>query len=220
MALTNAVKNTLITRFQGQINRGRQMYETVVRNGMRQNAGAAPTNLMNHDKRDAAQFIFFEVAAQFEDFVCEAFRLEVRSRMGVPPRRADYIMGNADRGLDGVMGWGAPKVVRERAMHLFGEKGFFGQLIVHLTEAQYERLIHAHIIRNRIAHSGKKARKAYVDILGQLNVPQPQRQGLGVGRLLSEYPAGAAHINDRWFHRLLGSYEHCLNQFNAQLVIV
>jgi hypothetical protein len=218
MALTNAVKNRLITRFQGQLARGRQMYDTVVRNGMRRNVGADPTNLMNHDKRDAAQFIFFEVAAQFEDFACEAFKMEVRHRLEVSPSRAEYIMGSADRGLEGVMGWGAPKQIRERAMHLFGQNGFFARLIDHLGQADYDRLIQAHIVRNRIAHSGGKARKTFVGILGQLQVPEPQRQGLSVGRLLTEYPPGAG-VNDRWFYRFLVSYENCLNAFNAQLVI-
>lgn len=218
MPLTNAVKNSLINRFQGQLARGRQMHETIVRNGMRRNAGADPTNLMNHDKRDAAQFIFFEVAAQFEDFVCEAFKMEVRQRLSVSPKRAEFIMGSADRGLEGVMGWGAPKTVRDRAMHLFGQNGFFARIIDHLGQADYDRLIHAHVVRNRIAHSGKKARTAFAGALGQLHVPAAQRQGLSVGRLLTEYPS-AVPANDRWFHRFLVSYENCLHAFDAQLVI-
>ena len=167
---------------------------------MRSNpGGAAPTNLMNHDKRDAAKFIFFEVAAQFEDFVTEAFKMEVRLRLTVSPQRAEYIMGSTDRGLQGVMGWGAPKTVRERAEHLFGKQGFFARLKNHVGDAHYDR-------------------GTFANILGTLLVPAAERQGLSVGRLLTEYPPGSA-IDDRWFHRFLFSYEQCLDQFNAELVI-
>lgn len=122
------------------------------------------------------------------------------------------------RGLTGVMGWGAPKVVRDRGKHLFGQTGFFARIIDHLGEAEYERLNHAHVVRNRIAHNGKKARKDFAEILGQLQVPAQQRQGLSAGRLLTEYPPGTT-VDDRWFHRFLVSYENCLNSFNAQLLI-
>jgi hypothetical protein len=219
MPLTNAVKAALVDRFREQLEHARQLYDTIVRNGMRRNpGGATPTNLMNHDKRDAAQFIFFEVAAQFEDFVTEAFKMEVRLRLGVSPKRAEYIMGSTDRGLAGVMGWGAPKTVRERAEHLFGKQGFFARVKNHVGDAHDDRLIHAHVTRNRVAHNGKQAREAFAKILGTLLVPAPERQGLSVGRLLTEHPPGSA-ADDRWFHRFLASYEQCLDRLDAELVI-
>jgi hypothetical protein len=166
MALTNAVKDSLVARFQGQLSRGRQMYETIVRNGMRKNAGANPTNLMNHDKRDAAQFIFFEVAAQFEDFVCEAFKMEVRHSLDVSPKRAEYIMGNADRGLARVMGWGVPKVVRDRGKHLFGQTGCFARIIDHLGEAEYGRTRSEHLL----IHVIEDASALWKWTVGKINV--------------------------------------------------
>lgn len=44
---------------------------------------AAATKLTNPDTRDAAQFIFFEIAAKFEDFAKFMFQVEVRSSLPV-----------------------------------------------------------------------------------------------------------------------------------------
>jgi site-specific recombinase XerD len=45
-----------------------------------------------------------EVAAQYENFCCEALKIEVRKRFSVEPKRAVNIVGSSDKGLSGVMG--------------------------------------------------------------------------------------------------------------------
>ena len=72
--------------------------------------------------------IFFEMAAGFEDFLCEAFRLELRKKFDLLPQRAEYVMGSVDYALNGVMGWASPEKVTERGEHLFGRTGFFSML--------------------------------------------------------------------------------------------
>jgi hypothetical protein len=77
---------------------------------------------------------------------------------------------------------------------------------------QTSQLVHAHKIRNRVAHSGGNASRDFNAILGNLGVPAGSRQGLSVGRLLMDYP-NTAHTNDRWFFRLIGAYRSLVNDF-------
>src|SRR5262245_7009611 len=110
-----------------EASRARDLYDRMVTNGMTQSAGGQPTRLLQVDRRDAAQFIFFEVAAKFESFLVDAFEIEVRARLEIQPQRAEYVMGNIDRGLQGVMGWAVPERIRDRARNLYGVNGFFAR---------------------------------------------------------------------------------------------
>jgi hypothetical protein len=180
--------------------------------------GANPRALRQIDKRDAAQFIFFEAAAQFEDFMFETFKVEARHRLGISAVRVPYVIGNSDRGLTGIMGWAAPTVVRERAENLYGRVGFFARLDTVLPAATYQRLGYAHRVRNRIAHQGGNTATEYRNILGNLSVPAGSRKGVGPGRLLLEYPDASA-ANDKWFYRFLMCYDDVVTSFNATVVI-
>jgi len=154
-----------------------------------------------------AQFVFFEVAAAFEDFVRRMFRVEVRSTFKVTEVRSEFLMGSPDKGLDGVMGWTAPSVLVSRAENVLGAHSFHAGLLASLGQAEYDRLVHAHAVRNRIAH-GKGAGKAFAAYLKALawgGVKKKARQGCGPGRFLREYPSTAA-ANDKVFHRFLGAY--------------
>lgn len=214
MALKRSVIDALVERFRGDLARAETLYERIAIRGGRRNADGSFSALRQPDRRDAAQFIFFEVAAQFEGFCCDAFMIEVRHRMKVQPQRAKFIMGTIDKGLGGVMGWGAPKQLQSRARNLYGQVGFFARLEARLGNVTYLNLINAHKIRNRVAHSGGNASKDFNAILAQLQVPIGSRKGLSVGRLLLDYPTTAA-ATDRWFYRLLASYRSLVDDFEA-----
>ncbi|MFO6419160.1 hypothetical protein ACLBKS_03040 [Hylemonella sp. W303a] len=158
------------------------------------------------DSRDVAQFIFFEVAAQFEDFAKTMFQMEVRSKLRVTAKRSCFVMGDLDGGLNNKLGWGSPKLLRERGSNLFGPDSFFGDLMHEVGEPTYKALMSAHTVRNRIAHSGGTAQERFVKLLESDGIASAERQGLSVGRYLREYPTGST-VNDRHFNRFLTAYE-------------
>lgn len=205
MALTQQTIDRLVSRFQNDLERAETLYGRVALAGATYSDDGSYSALRQPDRRDAAQFIFFEAAAQFETFCHNGFKIEVRYEFEVQPKKADFIMGNIDRGLVGVMGWGAPRVLRSRARALFGQRGFFARLDARLGNTTYIQLTQAHKVRNRIAHTEGKASKDFKAILDDLEVPAESRSGLSVGRLLMDYPA-TVPTEDRWFYRFIGSY--------------
>jgi hypothetical protein len=148
----------------------------------------------------------------------EAFTIEARSHLQISAVRIPFVIGNSDRGLTGVMGWAAPKVVRDRARNLFGKVGFFARLNNLLGAGTYQRLGYAHLVRNRIAHQGGDAKSKYRHILGNLTVPVASRKGVGPGRLLLEYPTASA-VDDKWFYRFLTCYANVVTRFDAIVVV-
>jgi hypothetical protein len=200
----NAVANRC-NQFEADLKRALDLYKVLVEQGHTAPPGKAARALRQPDRRDAAQFIFFEIAAKFEAFIQDLFMIEVRKNLSVSPARAVFIMGHPDRGLSGVMGWGAVPQVRDRARNLFGAHGFFAHLETVLGKVPYQRLQLAHTLRNRVAHDTSDARAKYRKALATLQVPKKSRQGAGVGRVLLEYPH-RAKANDRWFHRFLEAY--------------
>jgi len=109
MALTQKSIDRLVSGLQHDLGRAETLYARIALAGATNNDDGSCSALRQPDRRDAAQFIYFEAAAQFETFCNEAFKIEVRYEFEVQPNRADYIMGNIDRGFVGVMGWGAPQ---------------------------------------------------------------------------------------------------------------
>jgi hypothetical protein len=218
MPISPNVKATMMHDIRRDLNRARDLQDMLVVHGRYQNPGADPTPFMNVDKRDITAFIFLEAAAKFESFCYQAFLLEVRYNLDVSPQHAEFIMGNVDNGTTNLLGWGSPKKLRDRAKHLFGINGFFARLDRILGQQVYDRLCNAHVVRNRIAHSGGRASDEFRGILQPLNVPTQARQGMSVGRLLLEYPASSSR-NDRWFHRFLQSYEILIDRFDTSIVI-
>ena len=212
MPVAQRIVEKLVASFRKDLTRAEALYERIALSGARKNSDDSYSPLMQPDRRDAAQFIFFEVAAKFEAFCSEAFMIEVRHEFSVQPQRAMFIMGSIDRGLIGVMGWGAPKQLQDRACRLYGMRGFFARLKTKIGDDAYQRLVNAHKIRNRIAHSGGNASKDFNAILGQLQVPATSRKGLSVGRLLMDYPSNASQ-EDRWFYRLLAAYRTFADEF-------
>jgi len=217
MALKKEIKDRLVQDAKASIKRANDLYSRIALNGGSLNGGAY-FPLMNPDRRDAAAFIFFEVAAQFENFCCEAFKIEVRKKFSVEPKRAVNIMGSSDKGLAGVMGWASPNMLQNRAQNLFGKNGFFGRLEKLIGKPTYDSLAHAHKVRNRIAHGGPKAVSDYNKILAQLGVPVGSRKGLSVGRLLMDYPHGSV-LGSRNFDKFLAAYEVVINEYDKHMLI-
>ena len=111
MALTQGTIDSLVKMFKKDLERARSLYTRIALAGATNTGNNSYSALRQPDRRDAAQFIFFEVAAKFETFCNEAFKIEVRYEFGVQPQRADFIMGNIDRGVARVMGWASPKML-------------------------------------------------------------------------------------------------------------
>jgi hypothetical protein len=170
----------------------------------------------NPDTRDAAQFIFFEVAAQFEDYAKKMFQAEIRSKLKVTAAQCTFIMGDPDRGLDTKLGWGSPKLLRVRGQNLLGKTSFFGTLDTTLGAATYNNLVAAHLVRNRIAHSGGYAQANFVKHLAGVGIPAAQRMGMSIGRFLRDYPAGSTPAN-RNFFLYLAAYTTIANTAQASL---
>ena len=218
MALTQQSIDRLVSGIQNDLGRAETLYSRIALAGATNNEDDSYSALRQPDRRDAAQFIFFEAAAQFETFCNEAFKVEVRYEFEVQPKKADFIMGNIDRGLVGVMGWGSPQVLRSRARALFGRRGFFARMETRLGDQTYLRLTQAHKVRNRIAHTGGKASRDFNAILNDLGVPAASRRGLSVGRLLMDYPA-TARTDDRWFYRFVQAYRAMSHHYRQYMEI-
>jgi len=216
MALSaDAVKRRTAV-FRKVLNRAHTLYARLVMNGYTDKGGATPQALRQPDRRDIAQFIFFETAAEFEALVRDLFLIEVRKRLVDSRQRALYVMGHSDYGVQGVHGWGDIKQVRNRATNLFGRSGFFARSYEILGSALYVRLTLAHRLRNRIAHPGPSTASAYRKALAGLGVPKRSRKGAGVGRVLVDYPLKSS-TSDRCFHRLLDAYLEFANEADANL---
>lgn len=204
ISITSA-KNSAITSIRRAIDRSLVLHKRAVLNGGTLSEDNIFSPFSNPDKRDLTVFIFFETAASFEYFAEQTFILAVRKRYSVQPQFATFLGGNIDRGMGGVMGWSASTQIVKRARNAFGKQHFLSKLHSDLPGNHYEWLNHAHRVRNRIAHPGNQARAQVNNLLGALSVPPSARQGLSMGRLLAEYPAGNPS-DDRWFHRFLAAY--------------
>lgn len=201
----NAVTSE-VALFRVDLNRASDLYRKLVLHGYTAIGNHQVERLAVPDTRDVAQFIFFEVAAQFEDFAKTMFQMEVRAKLRVTVKRSSFVMGDLDNGLNNKLGWGNPKLLRERGHNLFGPRSFFGDLVNHVGENSYKTLMSAHTVRNRIAHSGGTAQERFVKLLESDGIAPAERQGMSVGRYLREYPAGAAG-HDKHFNRFLAAYE-------------
>ncbi|MBS0633710.1 MAG: hypothetical protein JSS11_17510 [Verrucomicrobia bacterium] len=214
--ITKAAVLAQSEEFVENINRARALYKKIVQAGFTGTSAATATRLGNPDTRDAAQFIFFEIAAKFENFAKSMFQAEVRSKLQVTANRSEFVMGDLDNGLNNKLGWGSPVRLKERGHNLFGPKSFFGAIVAKLGNVTYNALVSAHTVRNRIAHDGGAAQQKFVKLLEGAGIPPNIRQGMSVGRYLCDYPTGSA-LTDRNFHRFLAAYEDFANKAGAAL---
>jgi|SRR5437660_1078695 len=198
--ITKAFVTNATTTFTTNVARAEDLYKKIVLHGYTMPpAGGPATGLNNPDTRDAAQFIFFEVSAQFEEYAKTMFEAEVRSKLKVTVTQSRFVMGDADRGLDNKLGWGSATQLKERGTNLLGRTSFFATIDVTLGVGTYNDLIAAHIIRNRIAHSGGQAQAKFVRHLTTIGIPPAQRMGMSIGRFLRDYPAAATPLNRNFF---------------------
>lgn len=214
--VTKAVVQTEVAGFLANVNRARDLYRKIVWHGYTGMSPATSARLTNPDTRDVAQFIFFEIAAKFEDHAKFMFQVEVRSRLQITSTRSTFVMGDLDSGLNNKLGWGSPQRLKERGHNLFGPNSFFGDIVNKLSNQTYRTLVSAHTVRNRIAHDGGSAQTKFVKLLEGDGIPANVRQGMSVGRYLRGYPDGAART-DRNFFRYLLAYEDFANKTGAAL---
>lgn len=218
MPLTPGTKQRLLTRMRNQLTRSEDLFSKLVTHGLTRDAEGNAVPLRQPDRRDIAQFLFFESAAQFEGFMQEAFVIEARKHFDVMPSKAAYLVGTVDNGLRNVMGWGSPQRLAARGTNLFGANGYFGRLHAVLGNQVYQRLVWAHALRNRIAHSAGDAGDTFTRALQGMQIPARARRGISVGRVLLDYPGGAP-ATDKWFHRLLQAYEEAVDHFDATVSV-
>ena len=213
--ITKTAVNKVTNNFAGDINRARALYEKIVDHRYTSNNAATCDLLRTADKRDITQFIFFEIAAKFENYAMEMFQVKAQSRLRSIKTRSAYVMDDLDNGLGSKLGWGSPEKLKDRGKHLFGENSFFGDLVNKLGKPTYDTLINAHTARNRIAHHGGNAQSKFVKLLESNGIAKNERQGLSVGRFLREYSANSSQKNN--FYLYLAGYEEFAKKANAEL---
>lgn len=207
-----------VTAFLGNTARARDLYLKIALHGYTGNSAATAVRLNNPDSRDAAQFIFFEIAAKFEDFAKAMFQVEVRSQFQITVARSVYVMGDCDNGINSKLGWGSPQRLKERGKNLFdeGSGAFFANLVQSVGNPTYRQLVSAHVVRNRVAHDGGAAQEKFVRHLAAEGIPAAERRGMSVGRYLRDYPTGSTAA-DRHFYRFLAAYEDFAQKAGAAL---
>ncbi|MBN4049570.1 hypothetical protein JYT86_00770 [bacterium AH-315-N03] len=200
---------TRTTTFHNALDRGLQLYDRVCERGYtsKPSPGGAIryAALLQPDRRDIGELIFFEVAAKFEDYAKYVFSVEVRSQLTVTATQSEHIMGSSEYGLTRTSGWAVPGRLAERGKNVLGAASFHAKLKSNIGSVTYDRLTWAHRVRNRIAHGGGQASKEYVKVLQGAQIAKAQRRGMSPGRFLMDYPKMAAK-NDRWLHRFLAAY--------------
>lgn len=197
--VTKAFVTSQVVAFRTNLDRARDLYKKIVLHGYTGTSAATSGRLTNPDTRDAAQFIFFEVAAKFEDFAKTMFQVEVRSRLKITVKQSPFVMGDPDQGLNNKLGWGSPQKLKERGENILGSTSFFATLHPTLGAATYNQLVAAHLVRNRIAHSGGQAQAKFVKHLTAEGIPTTERQGMSVGRYIRDYPPGASPTHKHFF---------------------
>lgn len=214
--VTKAFVTSQVTSFKSNLDRARELYRKIVLHGYTGQSAATSSKLSNPDSRDSAQFIFFEVAAKFEDFAKTMFQVEVRARLKVTVKQSPYVMGDPDQGLNNKLGWGSPQKLKERGANILGDDSFFASIHGTLGAATYNQLVAAHLVRNRIAHSGGQAQSKFVRHLTAEGLSAAERMGMSVGRYLRDYPT-AVPSTQRHFFKYLDAYESFANHALASL---
>jgi len=187
--------------FTSAVLRARQLYGRISNGWLL--VGTKFRALRNPDKRDIAQFLFFDVASQWEAFSTSIFELELKRRYGVRPDVALRVMSDVD-GRGFISGYARPDTIRERAEVLLSKNSPWVNLRNALGEQVYKYLFYSYRIRNFIAHAGVgKGKNDFHKLLDELAIPKSERQGLSAGRLLLEYRDSKGKI---WFDALLDNY--------------
>lgn len=188
--------------------RARELFRRLVNNGYSlKSAGKKPTRLSEPDRRDIAAYLFFEVAAKFEQFVKRTLVLEVQKTLRVNRTRAEHMIGSSADGIsDSMGGWAHLSKMQERSAGILGKGAVYARAGALLKNPKAQYLSIAVTTRNRIAHG--KGNDDFTTMLGKqpVNLSAKQRKGVSPGVFLIAHPKGAS-MNDKWFFRLLDAYD-------------
>ncbi|MFQ5745046.1 MAG: hypothetical protein ACE5HV_15890, partial [Acidobacteriota bacterium] len=159
-----------VDEFLAASNRAKKLYERIVENGYAlKKAGANPRPLSNPDRWDVAEYLFFEVAAKFEQFAKRTLVLEVQKSLSVNRTRAEHMVGSSESGiLAGMGGWAHVSKMKKRATGLLGRNSVYAKIENHLGNPKLKYLQMAVTIRNRIAHA--KGNKGFTEMLWKVPV--------------------------------------------------
>jgi hypothetical protein len=186
--------------------RARYLGRALVERGRYETPAGAITNIPATDQRDIVAFIFLEVSAKFESFVYLAFQYDICKSYRITSTRSEFVIGAAEGGTRRMFGWAVPERLANRGENLLTKESFFGALRENIGEPLYEILTVAHDLRNRVAHDPATAHSPITEMAIKLGVPNTERKGLSVGRLLREYPAGS-NFSESYFETFLQAYE-------------
>lgn len=154
------------------------------------------------DQRDIAQFIFLDVATQWEAFCVSVFALELKKLYHVRDEVVERMMGSVDGGR--IQGYADPDRIVERARVMLGASSPWVKLERELGRPVLNYLTYSQTIRNFIAHAGiGRGRDKFHNLLASLSIPMHSRKGLSAGRLLLDYTDSTGTI---WFKVLLDNY--------------
>jgi hypothetical protein len=188
-------------RFRSAVKRGFYLYEKLSKAKIEEQPGKH-RGLRAPDQRDLAQFIFLDVAAQWEAFCVSVFALELKKLYRVGDSVAERMMSNVDGGR--IQGYADPDRLVDRAEALFAASSPWVSLKNDLGAPVINYLTYAQTVRNFIAHAGiGKGRERFHDLLAALNIPKGVRKGLSAGRLLLDYKDSTGKP---WFRALLDNY--------------
>lgn len=198
-----------VAKFFDATKRAKDLFDRVVKNGyaVKELSKGVPKPLSNPDRRDLAEFIFFEVAAKFEQFAKRTLVLEVQKRMRVNRTRAEHMVGSSESGIGPNMGgWAHMSKMKERASGLLGRRSTYARIDTLLANPDAQHLGMAVIIRNRIGHG--IGSDAFTKMLGRapVSLSKARSQGLSPGKFLAEHPSTAAP-DKKWFFLILDAYE-------------
>jgi len=158
--------------------------------------------LRHPDQRDIAQFIFLDVATQWEAFCVSVFALELKKSYRVRDAVAERMMGSVDGGR--IQGYADPDRIVERAKVILGASSPWVKLERELGSQVINYLKYGQTIRNFIAHAGiGRGRDKFHELLVQLSISKHDRKGLSAGRLLLNYTDSRG---TPWFRVLLDNY--------------
>lgn len=197
-----------VDEFLQSSQRARTLYYRLVENGYAvKSPGKKPTALSEPDRRDLAAFLFFEVAAKFEQLAKRTLVLEVQKTMRVNRSRAEHMVGSSAEGIpDGMGGWAHLSIMKQRAEGLLGTRSVWARAEYLLKNPTAQYLGMAVTTRNRIAHG--KGNDSFTKMLTRapVSLPPNQRKGVSPGVFLMAHPRGVA-AGDTWFFRFLNAYD-------------
>lgn len=137
--------------FHVALNRAIQLHGKLLKAQVQEPSGRT-RGLRAPDQRDITQFIFLDIAAQWEDFSVTSFAIELKHTYPAPNRVIERFMTSVDGGR--MQGYADPHVILRRAENLLSESSPWRTLGRDLGQQAIDYLDYALTVRNFIAHAG------------------------------------------------------------------